>query len=182
MLPRVIASAVAQLVYLNRASGMADFTFKLWPAVLCNQLVQNIGIVIACVPYIKPFFASLESGMIRTDDLRRRGVTAVYGHSFFPKSSGRQPSSGPPGSLSSHKMNKLLSRATDASASANRDALITKTEDLADKRDAAASAGFDFATVTSGTRDLVLQRDSDAESQKSSSRIIKQTTTWEVTR
>lgn len=69
----LIASAIAQLVFLHRKAATTDLTYRLWPVVLCNQLVQNIGIVTSCVPYIKPFFESLESGMIRTDDLRRRG-------------------------------------------------------------------------------------------------------------
>ena len=93
-----------QLVYLHRASGSEDFTYRVWPAVLCNQLVQNLGIITACVPYIKPFLESLESGMIRTDDLRRRGVTAAYGYDSS-RSGSRSASSSV-----SHKLRHLLSR------------------------------------------------------------------------
>lgn len=93
-----------QLAYLHRASGSEDFTYRVWPAVLCNQLVQNLGIITACVPYIKPFLESLESGMIRTDDLRRRGVTAAYGYDSS-RSGSRSASSSV-----SHKLRHLLSR------------------------------------------------------------------------
>ena len=92
-----------QLVYLRRASGSEDFTYRVWPAVLCNQLVQDLSIITACVPYIKPFLESLESGMIRTDDLRRRGVTAAYGYNSS-RSGSRSASS------VSHKLRHLLSR------------------------------------------------------------------------
>ena len=91
--PRVIASALAQLNYLKSAYDTADVTYSLWPVVLCNQIVQNIGIITACVPYTKPFLESLESGMIRTDDLRRRGLTTAYGYSSSSNSSGGKTAS-----------------------------------------------------------------------------------------
>ena len=70
---------------------------------MCNQLVQNLGIITACVPYIKPFLESLESGMIRTDDLRRRGVTAAYGYNASNSENSRPHGSASPSSYSSHK-------------------------------------------------------------------------------
>lgn len=36
------------------------------------SLVQSLGIMTACAPYLKPFLDSLESGLIRSDDIRRR--------------------------------------------------------------------------------------------------------------
>ncbi|KAK3172404.1 hypothetical protein OEA41_005725 [Lepraria neglecta] len=179
----VIASAIAQLAYLHRASGTADFTYRLWPVVLCNQLVQNIGIVTACVPYIKPFLESLESGMIRTDDLRRRGVvTSAYGYSSFSKTSGGRPAGPPAASSSSYKLSQLLSRTAGASVSPSRDSSTVNTVASAGDSNDTASLGQNFATVTAGARGLDLRSESIAESQKSSSRIIKQTTTWEVQR
>ena len=109
---RVIAAAIAQLLYLHRASGSEDFTYRVWPAVLCNQLVQNLGIITACIPYIKPFLESLESGMIRTDDLRRRGVTAAYG---YTSDNSRPHGSASTSSASSNRLRRLLSRETTKS-------------------------------------------------------------------
>lgn len=46
---------------------------------MASQFAQALSIITACVPYLKPFFASLQTGMIRTDDLRRRvGKTKGY--------------------------------------------------------------------------------------------------------
>ena len=62
------------------------------------------------MPYIKPFLESLESGMIRTDDLRRRGVTAAYGYNSDRSGSDRPLGSVSASSASSHKLRHLLSR------------------------------------------------------------------------
>lgn len=49
----------------------ADRTFTTWTVVICSQFIQALSIITACVPYLKPFFSSLETGMIRIDDSRR---------------------------------------------------------------------------------------------------------------
>jgi hypothetical protein len=45
-------------------------------------LVENLSIATACVPYLKPFLESLESGMIRSDDLRRRGQQSTTDYAY----------------------------------------------------------------------------------------------------
>ena len=65
--------------------------YGLWPVVICTQAQQSLGIITACVPYLKPFFAGLSSGILRNDDIRRRvgrgkGYQAIAGtgiHAFF---------------------------------------------------------------------------------------------------
>lgn len=37
------------------------------------SVTQSLSNVTACIPHLKPFYESLESGMIRSDDMRRRG-------------------------------------------------------------------------------------------------------------
>ena len=49
-----------------------DPTYGLWPVVICTQAQKSLGIITACVPYLKPFFAGLSSGILRNDDIRRR--------------------------------------------------------------------------------------------------------------
>ena len=59
---------------------------NLWVVVLCTQVEQNLSLITACVPYHKPFFKSVESGMLRNDDLRRRDKYATiqeYAMSMF---------------------------------------------------------------------------------------------------
>ncbi|KAI4231320.1 MAG: hypothetical protein L6R40_007765 [Gallowayella cf. fulva] len=75
----VIVAIIAQLAYFNSATTSTDVSYHLWPEIVCTQVVQSLSIMTACVPYLKPFFDSLESGMIRSDDLRwRRGPDSLY--------------------------------------------------------------------------------------------------------
>lgn len=86
-----MGAIVCELVFRNRIAGSEDYTFASWPVVICSQFVQALSIMTACVPYLKPFFASLESGMIRSDDSRRLDTrsTSNLGYS---KSSGQKKS------------------------------------------------------------------------------------------
>ena len=68
------------MVFVNRARAASDPSFNLWPSVLSTQVVQTTSFISACVPYLRPFLESLESGMIRSDDLRRRGMEGYYGY------------------------------------------------------------------------------------------------------
>jgi len=77
----VIVATILQLVYLGRVSGSKDPTFDIWLVTMFTQLVQNLSIITACIPYIKNFYLNIESGMIRTDDLRRRQLsTSTFGY------------------------------------------------------------------------------------------------------
>ena len=51
-----------------------------WIVILCTQIVQCLSIISACFLYLKPFLESVESGFIRSDDIRRRGTNEFYGH------------------------------------------------------------------------------------------------------
>ncbi|KAL8724734.1 MAG: hypothetical protein Q9181_006698 [Wetmoreana brouardii] len=67
-----------RLLYFGSAARSHDITFNLWPTVVCTQIVQSLSIITACVPYLKHFFDSLKTGMIRSDDVRRRGLGPEY--------------------------------------------------------------------------------------------------------
>ena len=79
-LSSVIGAIVGQIVFSNRAVSTNDQSFDLWPAVLCTQIVQALSITTACIMYLRPFLESLESGLIRSDDLRRSGMEGIYGY------------------------------------------------------------------------------------------------------
>ncbi|KAL8808965.1 MAG: hypothetical protein Q9223_003746 [Gallowayella weberi] len=88
----VVVAVIAQLAYFNNAMSSRDVSFYLWSEIVCTQIVQSLNTITACVPHLKPFFDSLESGMIRSDDLRwRRG-------SDYPSTPSRslQPPNVPP--------------------------------------------------------------------------------------
>ena len=147
----MIVAAILRLVFLVREPNPQDPSLTNWTIVLCAQLVQNSSIITACVPYLKPLLESLESGMIRNDDIRRRGHTRIsdsggYDHHYLPDLSSKRKQGWP-----THI----------SSVSAPR----TATSDV---------------VISSGGQDE--PQNWDAESQRSSSRMIKTTRTWAVDR
>ena len=64
---------MCKLVFWNRTPDPIDPTLDTWPATICTQIIQCLSILSACVLYLKPLLDSVESGFIRSDDMRRRG-------------------------------------------------------------------------------------------------------------
>ncbi|KAI5458829.1 hypothetical protein BGZ63DRAFT_52695 [Mariannaea sp. PMI_226] len=79
----VVPAAVVQIIYSNRAFASDDFTFSSWEAAITVQLVQCLAIFTVCVPNLKPFLDSLESGQTRVDDLRRQGKSSSNGYATY---------------------------------------------------------------------------------------------------
>ncbi|KAL8832484.1 MAG: hypothetical protein Q9170_004855 [Blastenia crenularia] len=147
----VFIAVIVKLVYLNRARHSLDTTFDTWPVVLNMEIVQNLSIITACVPCLKPFMESLESGMLRNDDLRRRGTGGGYGYG-------------------SHNLTDLSSKSSgkkEKSHFSSNSSALRQLKTLPN-----------VSTVVSVNRNEDRERDGD--SQKSSSRIIKYTRTWAV--
>ncbi|KAI4237155.1 MAG: hypothetical protein LQ349_002048 [Xanthoria aureola] len=74
----IIVAVIAQLAYFNSAISSKDVTYQLWSEIVCTQVTQSLGIITACVPYLRPFLQNLQSGMVRRDDFRgtrRTGYT-----------------------------------------------------------------------------------------------------------
>ena len=67
-----MAAIIAQLVVVYHSRESTD-PFLSWPFAVTTSLAQSLGVISACVPYLRPFLASLDSGMIGNDDMRRRG-------------------------------------------------------------------------------------------------------------
>lgn len=154
-----MAAIAAQIVYLNRESGSQDPSLNFWPTAISTQAVLNLSIITACIPYLKPFFESLESGMIRSDDLRRRGIKLPYG-----SGSGKSAGSTIQGS---GKAPSRLAKAPDVSHELGP--LSPNTGNLNFGHQANST------TITATMRD-----DWDDGSDTSQSKIIRQTTTWAV--
>ena len=62
-----------------------DATTNDWPVAICAQIVQCLSLSCACCLYLKPFLDSVESGLIRSDDIRRRGSEYTSGSSLTKK-------------------------------------------------------------------------------------------------
>ncbi|KAL8827336.1 MAG: hypothetical protein Q9191_003246 [Dirinaria sp. TL-2023a] len=69
----VVAACVCKLVFWNRLPKPTDPTIDTWSVTICTQIIQCLSISCACCLYLKPFLDSVESGLIRSDDMRRRG-------------------------------------------------------------------------------------------------------------
>ena len=79
---RVIVACVCKLVFWNRTPDPTDPTVDTWPATICTQIIQCLSISSTCFLYLKPFLDSVESGFIRSDDLRRRGSDYKSGSAY----------------------------------------------------------------------------------------------------
>lgn len=144
-------ASVVRIVYLQRQYSTDNQILTDWTIVLCAQVVQDLGIITACIPYLKPFWESIQSGMIRSDDVRRRGGTGM------PRI----------GNLTSFELSNLSSqdKRRNLGSKSQLNVFPPSTAEV---------------VVTSGGQ--VQTQEWDAESQKSSSKIIKTTRTWAVDR
>ncbi|GAO17458.1 hypothetical protein UVI_02052030 [Ustilaginoidea virens] len=144
----VIGHIVAELYFRRASSRAADRTLAAWRVAVAAECVQCVSIVFACVPYLKQFFLSLESGMIRVDDARRRERT------------------------SSTWRRGARSRTPDRSKGST-----LESRELAELQPAAGSwAGVNVSSARGGLED------GDADSIRSTARIIRATRTFEVHR
>lgn len=153
----VVVATVAQLFYFDHTSDSQDPTLDFWSTAVCTQVVQNLSIITACVPYLKPFFESLESGMIRSDDLRRRGMK-------FPYAFGSGKSAG----------------STTQGQSLTPSRLAKPPETAHELRDIPSTGNLGFGNHANATTITATRDDWDDGSETSQSKIIRQTTTWTV--
>ena len=106
---------MCQLAFLNQKPPSRDTTFTTWKTVLSVTVVQNTSIVTACIPCLKPLLESLETGMMRSDDVGRR-----QGHHRYLY-----------GGFNSHELSETSpkpgSRTISVSSKQHLDGLVTKT-------------------------------------------------------
>lgn len=73
----VVASA-CRLVYLTKSHGTPVIdSYAFWIYILNTEIEQGLSVITACVPFLKPFFESLETGMLAPS----HGLTSVVGGS-----------------------------------------------------------------------------------------------------
>lgn len=147
----VAAAIIPELIFIERAGQSDDRTFASWPAVVCSLFVQCLSIVFACVPFLKPFFGALESGMIRMDDTRRREGRSTRGGYYFNKNVAKQSNS--------------------SKGSSGKQSIGSRVHPLKNWTHGATHS----ASAERGPEDV-----DDHHSQRSDSRIIHATTTFEV--
>jgi len=67
----LVIATVTRLVYIHKSPNTLAHQHDLYALIICTQVEQNLSIITATIPYLKPFFESLESGMMRNDDAGR---------------------------------------------------------------------------------------------------------------
>jgi hypothetical protein len=154
----VIPAVGCQIYYSNKSLNSNDPTFTMWQAVVAMQIVQCLSIVTACVPYLKPFLDSLESGQLRADDLRRRGKTGVSGYGSHPSGG---DSTGP----------KPIPADATASAGSQQSKLLELVEFPKAKQRSSV-------TVIANAKEPGTNW--DGQSHSSQTVLIQQTRTWDV--
>ncbi|KAI0886766.1 uncharacterized protein GGS22DRAFT_199121 [Annulohypoxylon maeteangense] len=149
-----IAAVGWQIYESQQLPTYEDATYTYWSFVLAMVLAQNLGVMTASVPYLKPFLDSLESGLIRSDDIRRRA--------HIPKST----------SGSGQKQ-------TDSSFSSNppRSTRDVTAHELQDLRYDNSKATVSITAGGSGT-----SADWESASHSSEAKLIKQVKTWGITK
>ncbi|KAF7949332.1 uncharacterized protein EAE97_002841 [Botrytis byssoidea] len=88
----VVVASVIQVAYTRRLLINDLFLNNIWQTTVCQMVVQSTGIMAACIPFLKPFLMSLESGFLRADDVNRRTTAGMYGSEHNLKTSGRATS------------------------------------------------------------------------------------------
>ncbi|KAI8946018.1 hypothetical protein F4801DRAFT_593688 [Xylaria longipes] len=73
----VIGATVAQVFYLQQLALDKEYLSTVWQLVVSEEVVYTTSIIATCIPFLKPFLLSLESGFLRADDENRRGDTSL---------------------------------------------------------------------------------------------------------
>lgn len=161
----VVLAVALQIYYSKDALSSSDPTFDLWKSTLVMQVVQSLSILTACIPILKPFLDSLESGQLRADDLRRKQKmggsnsdrAAYYGYRSGSAHNSRARRSSRP----------LDSVDAITSAISNR-SRVYELIDVSKSKGTAATAAHDQGASW------------DGQSRTSQRGLIQQTITWEV--
>ena len=154
----VVAATITHLEWLKIISGGHDATFDLWLPTLAVQVIQNLSIITACIPYLKPFLESLETGMLGSDDHRRHRLSATYPNTNETVTSSESVSL-------KHSLAKIFRGSPK----------VPKTSTPISLQIAAGSPQQRVAVWAGDSNNAW-----DAESQGSQAKIIRQTRTWTV--
>lgn len=68
-----------QIIYIQSVVIDERFLNTVWRTEVWQEVVQTASIITACIPFLKPFLMSLESGFLRADAENRRITAGLYG-------------------------------------------------------------------------------------------------------
>lgn len=82
----VISAALIRLIWLYPITPQSDPQYRLWLPSIITQVQVCLSICTACIPYMVPFFKSLEGSLRRTYSTKSRDLRIEDGH-HRPRSS-----------------------------------------------------------------------------------------------
>ena len=149
-----IAAIAAQISITAQRTWTNDPTLNLWAFSLCSQFVQCLIITTSCVPYLKPFFHSLQSGALGNEEVVRQTIHEQYGYDVNHRD---------------QKAENIKDSKTTASNSIKSHPIIY-LQNLRSKLNGPSNE-VDISA---------LGREDDVRSQTSQSRMITETRTWDL--
>jgi len=82
----VLPLTILRLVYISSTATSADPTYAAVPTALTTVININLSIILACIPFLKPFLDSLQIGMFNSDPrflVTRGGRTEDVGSGYY---------------------------------------------------------------------------------------------------
>ncbi|EXK77167.1 hypothetical protein FOQG_18121 [Fusarium oxysporum f. sp. raphani 54005] len=66
----IVPPIICHMYYYKRAVDSKNPLFDMWQPTVLIQIIQCLSVMATCIPYLKPFLDSLESGQMIAGDLR----------------------------------------------------------------------------------------------------------------
>ncbi|EEU33353.1 uncharacterized protein NECHADRAFT_82920 [Fusarium vanettenii 77-13-4] len=66
----IIPPIICHMYYYKAATESNNPIFDMWPPTIITQVILCLSVMATCIPYLKPFLDSLESGQMIAGDLR----------------------------------------------------------------------------------------------------------------
>lgn len=70
-----MGAIIAELYYRNLKKPPSEYIYNNWEVLMCLGFVQTLSIITACLPYLKPFFSSLQANMIQNSEFHDSDYT-----------------------------------------------------------------------------------------------------------
>jgi len=90
----LVIATIARLIYIHKSPNSFAQQHNIYALIICTQVEQNLSVITATIPYLKPFFESLESGMMRNDDAGRSTQNSSERYALRSILRGTKPSEG----------------------------------------------------------------------------------------
>ncbi|KAH7110960.1 hypothetical protein EDB81DRAFT_369402 [Dactylonectria macrodidyma] len=65
----IIPPAMCHMYYYKRAADSNNPMFSMWRSTVIIQVIQCMSVMTTCIPYLKPFMDSLDSGQMKASEL-----------------------------------------------------------------------------------------------------------------